>query len=103
MIIADTIQMLVGRCGAGGGGMSAPPRDDYGQSPAPAGGGGGGGDEEDFDNDIPFWNSCAVAPPGETGAGLVVTRASAFWLQGEIECLSVNPATHVRVPASATG
>jgi hypothetical protein len=31
------------------GGSSAPPRDDYDQSPAPAGGG-----KEDFDDDIPF-------------------------------------------------
>jgi single-strand DNA-binding protein len=54
-IIADNMQMLGGRAGGGapGGGMdrggaSAPPRDDYDQSPAPAGG------KEDFDDDIPF-------------------------------------------------
>jgi single-strand DNA-binding protein len=64
-IIADNMQMLGGRGGgaAGGGadrggaadrgpadrgGASAPPRDDYDQSPAPAGG------KEDFDDDIPF-------------------------------------------------
>ncbi len=60
-IIADNMQMLGGRAGAGGG-MSAggmagdrsagggPPRDEYDQSssPAPAGG------KEDFDDDIPF-------------------------------------------------
>jgi len=58
-IIADNMQMLGGRAGgpgAGGGGMdrgagsSAPPRDDYDQSPAPAPAGG----KEDFDDDIPF-------------------------------------------------
>jgi single-strand DNA-binding protein len=60
-IIADNMQMLGGRGGGGGGmsggaerggadrgGASAPPRDDYDQSPAPAGG------KEDFDDDIPF-------------------------------------------------
>jgi single-strand DNA-binding protein len=63
-IIADNMQMLGGRGGAAGGGAdrggaadrgpadrggaSAPPRDDYDQSPAPAGG------KEDFDDDIPF-------------------------------------------------
>jgi single-strand DNA-binding protein len=64
-IIADNMQMLGARGGAGGGGgggggagagaggadrggSSAPPRDDYDQSPAPAGG------KEDFDDDIPF-------------------------------------------------
>jgi single-strand DNA-binding protein len=65
-IIADNMQMLGGRVGAGagagagaggGGGMGgaergaaagAPPRDDYDQSPAPAGG------KEEFDDDIPF-------------------------------------------------
>ena len=63
-IIADNMQMLGGRAGAGagagaggGGGMGgaergaaggAPPRDDYDQSPAPAGG------KEEFDDDIPF-------------------------------------------------
>jgi single-strand DNA-binding protein len=58
-IIADNMQMLGGRAGGGaGGGMgggaersgaaSAPPREDYDQSPAPAGG------KEDFDDDIPF-------------------------------------------------
>jgi single-stranded DNA-binding protein len=51
------MQMLGGR-GGGAGGMgggsmggaerSAPPREDYDQSPAPAGG------KEDFDDDIPF-------------------------------------------------
>jgi single-strand DNA-binding protein len=66
-IIADNMQMLGGR-GGGGGGMSgggmgggagtgagsggsersAPPREDYDQSPAPGGG------KEDFDDDIPF-------------------------------------------------
>ena len=54
-IIADNMQMLGGRAGGAGamggatertGGASAPPRDDYDQSPAPAG-------EEDFDDDIP--------------------------------------------------
>jgi single-strand DNA-binding protein len=60
-IIADNMQMLGARGGGGGmggsadrgsadrgGGASAPPRDDYDQSPAPAGG------KEDFDDDIPF-------------------------------------------------
>jgi single-strand DNA-binding protein len=63
-IIADNMQMLGGRAGAGGAGgsggagssggadrgpsASAPPRDDYDQSPAPAGG------KEEFDDDIPF-------------------------------------------------
>jgi single-strand DNA-binding protein len=56
-IIADNMQMLGARAGGGGGGVgggmdrggaSAPPRDDYDQSPAPAGG------KEDFDDDIPF-------------------------------------------------
>jgi single-strand DNA-binding protein len=56
-IIADNMQMLGGRAGGAGamggatertGGASAPPRDDYDQSPAPAGG------KEDFDDDIPF-------------------------------------------------
>ena len=57
-IIADNMQMLGGRAGAGGAGVSggtdrgpsasAPPRDDYDQSPAPAGG------KEEFDDDIPF-------------------------------------------------
>ena len=57
-IIADNMQMLGGRAGgagamSGGGpdrgtAASAPPRDDFDQSPAPAGG------KEDFDGDIPF-------------------------------------------------
>jgi single-strand DNA-binding protein len=54
-IIADNMQMLGARGGGAGGGAgadrggaSAPPRDDYDQSPAPAGG------KEDFDDDIPF-------------------------------------------------
>jgi single-strand DNA-binding protein len=63
-IIADNMQMLGGRGGGGmgGGGMggggtgggsgggerSAPPREDFDQSPPPAGG------KEDFDDDIPF-------------------------------------------------
>jgi single-strand DNA-binding protein len=55
-IIADNMQMLGGKGGMGGGGggggeragASAPPRDDYDQSPAPAGA------KEDFDDDIPF-------------------------------------------------
>jgi single-strand DNA-binding protein len=54
-IIADNMQMLGGRAGAGGApatdrgaSSGAPPRDDYDQSPAPAGG------KEDFDDDIPF-------------------------------------------------
>jgi single-strand DNA-binding protein len=58
-IIADNMQMLGGRAGAmgagsgaggaeRGAGASAPPREDYDQSPAPAGG------KEDFDDDIPF-------------------------------------------------
>jgi len=60
-IIAENMQMLGGRAGAGGGGgaaggtggergsgSSAPPKDDYDQSPAPAGG------KDDFDDDIPF-------------------------------------------------
>ena len=66
-IIADNMQMLGGR-GGGGGGMggggmgggagsgagsgggerSAPPREEFDQSPPPAGG------KEDFDDDIPF-------------------------------------------------
>ena len=58
-IIADNMQMLGGRAGGAGGagapsgaersgGGTAPPRDDYDQSPAPAGG------KEEFDDDIPF-------------------------------------------------
>src|SRR6202789_1917161 len=59
-IIADNMQMLGGRAGAGagaGGGMGgaergatggAPPRDDYDQSPAPAGG------KEEFHDEIRF-------------------------------------------------
>jgi single-strand DNA-binding protein len=55
-IIADNMQMLGGRAGGGSGGgsggeragSSAPPREDYDQSPAPAGG------KEEFDDDIPF-------------------------------------------------
>jgi single-strand DNA-binding protein len=55
-IIADNMQMLGGRAGGAGapGGaergapQSAPPRDDYDQSPAPAGA------KEEFDDDIPF-------------------------------------------------
>ncbi len=57
-IIADNMQMLGGRAGggalgataerAGSGSASAPPRDEYDQTPAPAGG------KEDFDDDIPF-------------------------------------------------
>jgi single-strand DNA-binding protein len=58
-IIADNMQMLGGRAGGAGamgggaergGGASAPPRDDFDQSPAPAPAGG----KEDFDDDIPF-------------------------------------------------
>ncbi len=65
-IIGDNMQMLGGKGGGGGGERgggggsgersgtySAPPRDDYDQSPAPAGAGGGAG-KEDFDDDIPF-------------------------------------------------
>jgi single-strand DNA-binding protein len=69
-IIADNMQMLGGRAGGAGGmggeqrggeqrggerggerggSATAPPKDDYDQSPAPAGGG-----KEDFDDDIPF-------------------------------------------------
>jgi single-strand DNA-binding protein len=59
-IIADNMQMLGGRGGGmGGGGMggggaergggSAPPRDEYDQTPTPAGSG-----KEEFDDDIPF-------------------------------------------------
>ena len=52
-IIADNMQMLGGRAGGGSGGASggerggssAPPRDDYDQSPAPAGGKGRRGTE----------------------------------------------------------
>lgn len=54
-IIADNMQMLGGRAGGAGAasqpersGTSAPPRDEYDQSPAPAGG------KEEFDDDIPF-------------------------------------------------
>ena len=54
-IIADNMQMLGARAGGGaalggerGSAASAPPRDDYDQSPAPAGG------KEEFDDDIPF-------------------------------------------------
>jgi single-strand DNA-binding protein len=54
-IIADNMQMLGARAGWApamsgerGGATSAPPRDDYDQSPAPAGG------KEEFDDDIPF-------------------------------------------------
>jgi len=58
-IIADNMQMLGGRAGGAGamsggaergGGASAPPREDFDQSPAPAPAGG----KEDFDDDIPF-------------------------------------------------
>jgi single-strand DNA-binding protein len=54
-IIADNMQMLGGRAGGGGSmdrgaASSAPPRDDYDQSPTPAPAGG----KEDFDDDIPF-------------------------------------------------
>jgi len=54
-IIADNMQMLGARGGGMGGGAaersagSAPPRDDYDQTPTPAGSG-----KEDFDDDIPF-------------------------------------------------
>src|SRR5712671_6766718 len=51
-IVADNMQMLGGRAGGAGatggergGGASAPPKEDYDQSPAPAGGG-----KEDFDD-----------------------------------------------------
>jgi single-strand DNA-binding protein len=56
-IIADNMQMLGARGGGSGAadrssgssfGASAPPRDDYDQSPAPAGA------KDDFDDDIPF-------------------------------------------------
>jgi single-strand DNA-binding protein len=54
-IIADNMQRLGGRAGAGsersaaaGGGGSAPPRDEFDQSPTPAGA------KDDFDDDIPF-------------------------------------------------
>jgi single-strand DNA-binding protein len=57
-IIADNMQMLGGRAGGAGGsergsaasnfGTSAPPREEYDQSPAPAGA------KDDFDDDIPF-------------------------------------------------
>jgi len=54
-IIADNMQMLGARAGGApamsgerGGASSAPPRDDFDQSPAPAGG------KEEFDDDIPF-------------------------------------------------
>jgi single-strand DNA-binding protein len=54
-IIADNMQMLGGRAGAGsersagaGGGGGAPPRDDFDQSAAPV------GPKDDFDDDIPF-------------------------------------------------
>jgi single-strand DNA-binding protein len=58
-IIADNMQMLGGRAGGGGGGggsggserssgVTAPPREEFDQSPAPAGG------KDDFDDDIPF-------------------------------------------------
>ena len=54
-IIADNMQMLGARAGGGtgagadrGAAASAPPREDYDQTPAPAGG------KEDFDDDIPF-------------------------------------------------
>ena len=56
-IVADNMQMLGGRSGGAGapggsadraGSASAPPRDEYDQTPAPAGG------KEDFDDDIPF-------------------------------------------------
>jgi len=61
-IIADNMQMLGGRGGAGGGAgaggaerggdrgapAAAAPRDEYDQSPSPAGG------KEEFDDDIPF-------------------------------------------------
>ena len=54
-IIADNMQMLGARAGGApavsgerGAAASAPPRDDYDQTPAPAGG------KEEFDDDIPF-------------------------------------------------
>ncbi len=57
-IVADNMQMLGGRSGGAGAGSmdrgaggSAPPRDEYDQSPSPAPAGGG---KEDFDDDIPF-------------------------------------------------
>jgi single-strand DNA-binding protein len=56
-IIADNMQMLGGRAGGGAErgsgasfGSSAPPREEYDQSPAPAPAGG----KDDFDDDIPF-------------------------------------------------
>jgi single-strand DNA-binding protein len=57
-IIADNMQMLGGRAGGGSErgsspsnfGASAPPRDDYDQSPTPA----PAGAKDDFDDDIPF-------------------------------------------------
>jgi single-strand DNA-binding protein len=57
-IIADNMQMLGARGGAGGersmGGGGAP-REEYDQTPPPSSpGGGGGGGKEDFDDDIPF-------------------------------------------------
>jgi len=49
-IIADEMQMLGGRTGAG-----APAMGDSGPPPGPpSGGGGGGGSAGDFDDDIPF-------------------------------------------------
>jgi single-strand DNA-binding protein len=66
-IIADNMQMLGGRAGGAGGtsggadrgaGGSAPPRDEYDQSPAPASASASAsapaGGKEDFDDDIPF-------------------------------------------------
>lgn len=50
-IVADNMQMLGGRGGAGPGergSAGAPPRDEFDQTPAPAAG------KEDFDDDIPF-------------------------------------------------
>ena len=56
-IIADNMQMLGARGGAGGersAGGGGAPREDYDQTPPPSSPGGGGGGKEDFDDDIPF-------------------------------------------------
>jgi single-strand DNA-binding protein len=53
-IIADEMQMLGGRGGAGMGDPPARPAAARGGRPAPAPAASGGGDADDFDDDIPF-------------------------------------------------
>jgi single-strand DNA-binding protein len=53
-IVADEMQMLGGRGGAGMGDPPARPAAARGGRPAPAPAASGGGDADDFDDDIPF-------------------------------------------------